>query len=91
MDTLLGGSTTFMQDLSDRNLSTDIASTNLKTNDEIREIPADNPQTLLALLQRAASHWPTHGILFKDRGWDHISDFMTYADLLQQAEVSRLN
>jgi hypothetical protein len=48
----------------------------------------DDPKTLLQLLQRAARLWPNHGIAFKDRGWDQKSDFMTYADLLREAEVS---
>jgi len=47
----------------------------------------EDPKTLLGLLQRAARLWPNHGIAFKDHGWDQKSDFMTYADLLREAEV----
>jgi hypothetical protein len=47
----------------------------------------EDPKTLLELLQRAARLWPNHGIAFKDHGWDQKSDFMTYADLLREAEV----
>jgi hypothetical protein len=48
----------------------------------------EDPKTLLQLLQRAARLWPNHGIAFKDHGWDRKSDFVTYADLLREAEVA---
>lgn len=47
----------------------------------------EDPKTLLGLLQRAAQLWPNHGIAFKDQGWDRRSHFVTYADLLREAEV----
>jgi hypothetical protein len=47
----------------------------------------EDPKTLFELLQRAARLWPNHGIAFKDHGWDQKSDFLTYADLLREAEV----
>jgi hypothetical protein len=68
-------------------LPTDVTSMSLKTEDGATTTPNDNPQTLLGLLHRAVRTWPTHGIMFKDQGWDQISDFITYADLLRQAEV----
>ncbi|KAH7377885.1 putative non-ribosomal peptide synthase-like protein [Pyrenochaeta sp. MPI-SDFR-AT-0127] len=46
----------------------------------------EDPETLLELLQRAARLWPNHGIAFKDQGWDLRSNFMTYADILGEAE-----
>lgn len=50
----------------------------------------EDPKTLLELLQRAARLWPNNGIAFKDQGWDQKPDFMTYADLLREAEVEFL-
>lgn len=47
------------------------------------------PKSLLGLLQRAAQFWPDNGIVFKDEGWKHETPVMTYADLLQEAKVSR--
>jgi hypothetical protein len=55
---------------------------------EATMLQKQEPKTLLELLQRAARCWPTHGIVFKDQGWDQVSDLVTYADLLRQAEVS---
>jgi len=64
----------------------------LGTQNEVAKQASEEPKTLLGLLQRAARAWPTHGIVFKDQGWDQVSDFVTYVDLLRQAEVSlRLN
>jgi hypothetical protein len=48
----------------------------------------EDPKTLFEMLQRVARLWPNHGIAFKDQGWDHKSDFLTYADLLREAEVT---
>jgi hypothetical protein len=64
-------------------LTTDIMSMSLNLN--------GNPQTLLGLLHRAVQTWPTHGISFKDQGWDQVSDFITYAELLRQAEVNNVS
>jgi hypothetical protein len=50
----------------------------------------EDPKTLLEMLQRAARLWPNHGIAFKDQGWDQKSDFLTYADLLREAEVTHV-
>lgn len=51
---------------------------------------AQDPSTLLGLLQRAASLWPDHGIAFKkSRGWDEDAEFLSYADLLLEAKVSQ--
>jgi hypothetical protein len=48
----------------------------------------EDPKTLFEMLQRVARLWPNRGIAFKDQGWDHKSDFLTYADLLREAEVT---
>jgi hypothetical protein len=45
------------------------------------------PKTLLGLLQRAASLWPNHGVSFKENGWDQEANFMTYKEILREAEV----
>lgn len=60
------------------------------TNDASAKECGEDPTTLLGLLLRAARLWPSNGITFKDQGWDHDSDFTTYADLLEEAEVSLL-
>jgi hypothetical protein len=67
---------------------TNVASFSLEAPRELADHTTENPKTLLGLLQRAARIWPTHGITLKDQGWDQVSDFLTYADLLRQAEAS---
>lgn len=77
-----------MDSLSKQPLPTDIVSISLNVEDEPTKLHQKEPKTLLELLQCAARCWPTHGIVFKDQGWDKVSDLVTYADLLRQAEVS---
>jgi hypothetical protein len=66
---------------------TDVSSVTLTAEAEAMASHNTDPETLSELLQNAARSWPTHGIMFKDQGWDQVSDFVTYADLLRQAEV----
>ncbi|KAH4718502.1 hypothetical protein HBH78_027030 [Parastagonospora nodorum] len=69
-------------------LPTDVVSMSLGVQNEMVKHAGEEPKTLLGLLQRAARAWPTHGIVFKDQGWDQVSDFVTYVDLLRQAETN---
>jgi hypothetical protein len=69
-------------------LYTYLASTVWKSKSVIDNKHDEDPKTLLGLLQRAARLWPNHGIAFKDHGWDQKSDFMTYKDLLREAQVT---
>ncbi|KAH7398623.1 putative non-ribosomal peptide synthase-like protein [Phaeosphaeria sp. MPI-PUGE-AT-0046c] len=78
-----------MESFSNQSLPTDVVSISRGT--DVGESSADgedHPKTLLSLLRRAAQSWPTHGIMFKDQGWDEVSDFVTYPDLLRQAEIN---
>lgn len=68
-----------------------LTSTPWKSKGLVDKIHEDDPKTLLGLLQRAARLWPNHGIAFKDLGWDQKSDFMTYKDLLREAQVTLLD
>ena len=45
------------------------------------------PQTLIQLLQRAATRWPNNRISFKDKGWDQEAETLTYVDILREAMV----
>ncbi|KAF2137182.1 uncharacterized protein K452DRAFT_258153 [Aplosporella prunicola CBS 121167] len=42
------------------------------------------PQTLIQLLQRAATRWPNNSISFKDKGWDQEAETLTYADIFRE-------
>lgn len=76
-----------MASISGQILPTGAVSVTSKTQDEVLTHRDNDPRTLLALLHRAARYWPSNGIMFKDQGWEYVSDFVTYADLLRQAEV----
>jgi hypothetical protein len=59
----------------------------LESKDCGMKLPSQLPTTLLGLLERAATNWPTHGIRLCPSIGDDQGEFLSYAQLLIEAKV----